>query len=199
MRLIASPRRGATERTVSFLDILSSGSGMVFVTITSSRTDPSIRSSAGPEKTGCVQLAKIRFAPFSRSAGTACVRVPPVSIMSSTIITSRPSTSPTMCITFASLGAVRRLSINARGRQQVSHQLRGDGHARLHLSILPPIAIVRHDGCDPPSRRSLQGVDDHQQFHQVLVDGPARRLNHEDIGAPDILENLDQDLVVGKP
>src|SRR6476646_3910406 len=45
-------------------------------------------------------------------------------------------------------------------------------------------------------RRALQRVDHHQHFHQVVVGRRARRLQHEYVLAPHVLEQLDHHLAV---
>ena len=95
-----------------------------FVTINSLIAEFSIRSLAGPDKTGCVQQAYTSLAPLSFKACAAKVIVPAVSIMSSIIIAVRPSISPTIFITSATFGLGRRLSIIAIGVFKMSASLR---------------------------------------------------------------------------
>ena len=47
-------------------------------------------------------------------------------------------------------------------------------------------------------RRALERVDRDQQLHQVLVDRRAGRLDDEDVGAADVLEDLAVDLAVAE-
>ena len=74
------------------------------------------RSSAGPQSTACVAAMR---RPSRRARGTtraASVIEPPVEIMSSTMSTLRPSTSPMRCSTAISSAEMRRLSTIARSR-----------------------------------------------------------------------------------
>jgi len=60
------------------------------------------------------------------------------------------------------------------GRQQIRHQLRRKGAARLVFAVLPRIAEIRASpGRNSPCRRALQRIDHQQQLHQVLVDARA--------------------------
>src|SRR2546422_1477056 len=81
--------------------------------VTSSMGDPRSRSTAGPESKGWVAKAKMRLAPSPLSAAEASVIVPAVSIMSSGMRQSLPSTSPTTFTTSATLAEGRRLSMMA--------------------------------------------------------------------------------------
>jgi hypothetical protein len=69
------------------------------VSVTTIRSIPEFsaarRSYAGPEKTPWVATAITRAAPSSRTVRAAAVRVPAVSIMSSTRTAVLPFTSPT--------------------------------------------------------------------------------------------------------
>lgn len=77
--------------------------------------EDSSRSTAFFDKTGWVAQTQIDFAPAALSASAAVMRVPPVSIISSAMRQSRPLTSPIILSASAFPGAVRRLSIIARG------------------------------------------------------------------------------------
>src|SRR6056297_1224952 len=82
----------ATDKTVILSDF--SLSGIVLLTMTSSMGDFSIRSIAGPDNTGWVATTRTLLAPFSIIISDALVTVPAVSIISSTITTSRSFTGP---------------------------------------------------------------------------------------------------------
>jgi hypothetical protein len=60
------------------------------------------------------------------------------------------------------------------------------------------VAVVGQDSGDLPGRGAATGIDDHQQFHQVVVDGAAGGLHQVDIGTPDRLLDLDVQLAIGK-
>ena len=59
--------------------------------------------------------------------------------------------------------------VGAGGGDQVGHQLGGDGVAGLGLAVLAGIAEVGDHGGDPAGGGPLEGVDHHQQLHQVVV------------------------------
>ena len=93
----------------------------------------------------------------------------------------------------------REHAVGAGRAQQVGHQLGRDRHARLVLAVLPGVAVIRHDGRDARRGRAAEGVDHHQQLHQVLIHRVRRRLDDEDVGAADVLVDLERHLAVGKP
>ena len=63
--------RLAIDNTFSFSNCFSSGSRIVFVTVTSSIGDARSRSTAGPDNSACVANAKMRRAPSRFSAAAA--------------------------------------------------------------------------------------------------------------------------------
>ena len=72
IRWMASPRRGATDRArIRGQRAMAASTGMVLVTSRDSSLEPSIRSSAGPEKTPWTAAAYVRFAPPVRRAAAA--------------------------------------------------------------------------------------------------------------------------------
>ena len=73
---MVSPKRLATDSTVSSGKELSCGTGMVFVTMTSWKTPELRRSMAGGEKTGCVAQAYTSRAPSTCNTFAAFVIVP---------------------------------------------------------------------------------------------------------------------------
>src|SRR3954468_23587268 len=60
------------------------------------------------------------------------------------------------------------------------------------------VAEVRDRRRDARRRRALERVDHHQHFHQVVVGRRAGRLQHEDVLAPHVLEQLDHPLAIGE-
>ena len=64
---------------------------------------------AGPESIGCVMMARTESAPLSIIRSAALASVPAVSMMSSTMITFLPLTSPMMVISATSLAFSRYL------------------------------------------------------------------------------------------
>ena len=83
-------------------------------------------------------------------------------------------------------------------RQQVGHQFRGDRDPGTILPILPRVAVVGDHRVDPGRRRPLERVHHDQEFHQVLVDGRRRGLDHESVRAADVVPDLEADLSVAK-
>ena len=83
-------------------------------------------------------------------------------------------------------------------RDQVSHQLGGDGGAGKNLPVLPGIAVVGKNGRNPLRRGPFEGIDQDQKFHQIVIDRITDRLDHEDIHSPDALMDLDIDLPVAE-
>ena len=76
MRRMVSASNPATDSTRIFLHAWASfDSGIVSVTTNSSIEDWSIRATAPPDSTGCVQYATTRFAPSAFSACAALVSV----------------------------------------------------------------------------------------------------------------------------
>ena len=49
-----------------------------------------------------------------------------------------------------------------------------------------------------PALRPLEGVDHDQQLHDRLVDRVRRRLDEEDVLLADVVEDLDEDVLVGE-
>ena len=50
------------------------------------------------------------------------------------------------------------------------HQPGGDGHSRLVLLVGAAVGKIRHHGRDPPCRVTPQGIDEHQELEDVVVD-----------------------------
>src|SRR3954467_15963679 len=103
---IARAMSGAIDSTVSLSNRLSSSSGSVLVMTTSQMRLFFSRSVAGSDSTPCVDMASTSAAPASNNASAALVIVPAVSIMSSTMMQVRPSTSPTTRLATTLLGTL---------------------------------------------------------------------------------------------
>ena len=86
----------------------------------------------------------------------------------------------------------------ARFGDEVRHKLSRDRCARAGLSVLPTVAEIGDDGGDPAGRGALQRIDADQQFHEVVVDREAGRLDEEDILAAHVLMDLDEDFLVSE-
>ena len=89
-------------------------------------------------------------------------------------------------------------AVRARGRQQVGHELGGDRDAGLVLLVLPRVAEVRQHGGDPRGGGPAERVEQDEELHDVVVDGGARRLHDEHVGAPHVLVDLAVVLAVGE-
>jgi len=62
----------------------------------------------------------------------------------------------------------RHHAVDARGHQQVGHQLGADRHAGTVLAVLPRPAEVGHHGHDLVGRGAPRRIDHHQQLHEVV-------------------------------
>ena len=88
--------------------------------------------------------------------------------------------------------------IRPSGLKEVRHQARRDGDTRLVLLVRANIGEIGDDGGDPACRRVLQGVHSDQELHDSAVDWRTRGLNNEDIGAADVLVDLDHQVLIGE-
>ena len=93
---------------------------------------------------------------------------------------------------------MRQHAIGAGARDQIGHQLGGNRHPAFVLAILPGIAVVGNDGGDSLGAGPFETVDDHQQFHQTVVDRRTGGLHQKDVAAADILFDLAVDFAIGK-
>ncbi len=79
------------------------------------------------------------------------------------------------------------------------HHAGRDRHPRgARPAILPGIAEVGNHRGDARGRGAPAGIGQHQQLHQVVVHRRAGGLHEEDIPAPHVLVDLDQDLAVAE-
>ena len=93
----------------------------------------------------------------------------------------------------------RQHTVGIDGGEHLGSDLGGDRHARrARASILPGIAEIRYDGGDDRCRRTLQRIDQHQQFHEIFSRGRGRRLDDEHVLATHVFLDLDLDFAVGK-
>ena len=83
--------------------------------------------------------------------------------------------------------------------QHVGDHLGGDRDARrARPTVLAGIAEIRDGGGDAAGGGPLQGVNHDHQLHQVVVGGKTGRLQHKNVVAAHMLEDLATDLTVGK-
>ena len=92
----------------------------------------------------------------------------------------------------------RHDAVGAGMGDQVGDELGGDRRARAGFAVLPRIAEIGNNRGDPARRCAAQRVGDDQQFHQMVVGGKRRRLDHEHIRAADVFLDLDENLHVGE-
>ena len=91
-----------------------------------------------------------------------------------------------------------KYSVRARRRNEIGHQLCGDGIARTRLSVLTRIAEIRNHRRDSARAGTLGRVDHDQKLHEVIVDGRAGGLNNKQIPAANRLLDVNTDLAVGE-
>mmetsp|Transcript_4275 Transcript_4275/g.13411 ORF Transcript_4275/g.13411 Transcript_4275/m.13411 type:complete len:237 (-) Transcript_4275:994-1704(-) len=152
-------------RILRVRSVMAGSRGTVLATTTSSRTHASMRSAAGPEKRPCVAKAKTRRAPKARSSFAAAVSVPAVSIMSSTMMQSEPSTLPTRCIEPTTPGALRCLRMTAR-------EISGGSGRRVKPSMK---SLAR--ATPPASGETMTGLMRSFILKYVTAIGAAKRLS----------------------
>ncbi len=92
----------------------------------------------------------------------------------------------------------RQHAVGAGPGDHVGHQFGGDRHAAFVLAVLPGIAVVWYHRRNPLGAGPHAAIDHDQQFHQVVVDRRAGRLDDENVAAADVLVDLAGDLAVGK-
>ena len=81
----------------------------------------------------------------------------------------------------------RQHSIRARPSDHVSHQLGCNWDTAFVFAVLSRIAVIGHHRSDARRAGSFTTVDHDQQFHQIVIDGRASRLNQKDIAAADVV------------
>lgn len=88
--------------------------------------------------------------------------------------------------------------VHPRRGQQIGHHLGRNGHPGLVLLVSSPIAVIRNHRIDARRRRPFEGVHHEQKFHEVVVDRPARGLDHISIHPADVLADFHPDFSIGK-
>jgi len=86
----------------------------------------------------------------------------------------------------------------SRRRQEIGHELGRDGHARLVLPILPGVAEVGDHRRDPLRRCPPKSIQHDEQLHEIGIHRRTRGLNHEDIGAAHVLQDLKLNLSIAE-
>ena len=87
-------------------------------------------------------------------------------------------------------------AVSAGRGDHIGHQLGGDGIPGLGLAVLTCIAEIGNHCGNPTGRCPLERINHDEQFHQVVVDGGAGRLDHKHIAAADRLIQRHKDLTV---
>ena len=87
-------------------------------------------------------------------------------------------------------------AVGARGGEHVGDEARGDRLAALGLAVLARVSVERADRGDALRRRALRRVDHDQLLHEQVVDRAAVGLEHEHVGAADVLAVAAVDLAV---
>ena len=88
--------------------------------------------------------------------------------------------------------------VGAGDGDHVGDEAGRDRDARLVLLVGAAVGVERDDRRDPPGRRPLEGVDHDQQLHDRLVDRVRGRLDEEHVLLADVVEDLDEDVLVGE-
>ena len=92
----------------------------------------------------------------------------------------------------------RQEAVGAGDGHHVGDQAGRDRDARLVLLVRSAVAVVRDDGGDPAGAGPLEGVDHDQQLHDRLVDRPRGRLDQEDVLLAGVVDDPDEDVLVGE-
>uniref|UniRef100_A0A0A9GRQ3 Uncharacterized protein n=1 Tax=Arundo donax TaxID=35708 RepID=A0A0A9GRQ3_ARUDO len=99
----------------------------------------------------------------------------------------------------ARVDVARQHAVGAGLRDEVGHQLCGDGLAALHLPVGPGVAEVGDHGGDVLGGGPPAGVDHDEELHEILVGRRARRLHQEHVAAAHALLQLHVDLAIREP
>ncbi len=89
-------------------------------------------------------------------------------------------------------------TVYPRGDQKICDELSGNWDARLVFAVLAGVTVKGKDGGDAEGTGATGGIDEDEQFHEVLIGGRAGWLDNKKIIASDILFKLHKGLAVGK-
>ena len=81
---------------------------------------------------------------------------------------------------------------------EIGDEAGGDRNTGLVFAILAGIAEVGENGSDTVCGGALEGIDDEEQLHQIMVDWGAGGLNDEDVGTANIFVDLNPGFAVGE-
>jgi hypothetical protein len=88
--------------------------------------------------------------------------------------------------------------VRASRSEHVRDELRSNRRTRLVLLRLASIGITRNHSGDTTRRGGFARGDEDEEFHEVVVDVEATRLENEHIFVADGFGDFDVDLAVGK-
>ena len=89
-------------------------------------------------------------------------------------------------------------SLNPRGNQKIRNELGGDGNAGLVLAVLARIPEKRDHRRDTSRARPAGGINQDQEFHEILIGRGARGLNDENVPTANVLVDLDKRFAIRK-
>ena len=92
----------------------------------------------------------------------------------------------------------REDAIGAGSFEHAGDQFCGDGHAGTVFAVLAGVAVIRQHGGNAFGAGALEGVEQQEKFHEVLVNGGAGGLDDEDVSATDVFLDLEVGFAVGK-
>ena len=70
-------------------------------------------------------------------------------------------------------------SVRARGRYEIGNELCGNGVARARFSVLTRVTEIRNNRSNSAGTCTACRIYHNKQFHKIIVDGTACRLNKE--------------------
>mmetsp|Transcript_2163 Transcript_2163/g.3902 ORF Transcript_2163/g.3902 Transcript_2163/m.3902 type:complete len:231 (-) Transcript_2163:156-848(-) len=92
----------------------------------------------------------------------------------------------------------RKHTVSTRGGNEVCNQSSRYRYTRVRFPVLPGVAVVWNDGRNTFGRSALEGIDNDEQFHQVVVDRGRSGLNDKHIFTTHVFSDGDVDLAVRK-
>jgi hypothetical protein len=89
-------------------------------------------------------------------------------------------------------------TVCAGSGEHIGDQLGGDGIPALSLPVLTGVTKVGDHSGDPSGRGTAASIDHHQQFHQVVIDRLAGRLNQKHVRTTDSFMERNRNLAISK-
>ena len=93
---------------------------------------------------------------------------------------------------------MREDAVGAGGLEEVGDEAGGDRDAGLVLLVAAAVGVVGDDGGDAAGGGARGGVDHDEQLHQAGVHGRCDGLDDEDVAGADVLQEVDEDVLVGE-